>query len=157
MAGKSKQFKKPRKIGSKKEKNIDPVLQEEFRRCIQQLNGTDILLFVIKKELTKTDLNEDNNRLSIPKNQIIREFLNAEEYAIVKYGFEVLLIQPSLKQTRLQLKKWNMSHGNFYYNLINGWYRKVVENLENELCIGSTIHLWSFRIGKQLGFAMIKP
>ncbi|KAI9185116.1 hypothetical protein LWI28_004287 [Acer negundo] len=134
---KRKEIKKPKKIGSKKEKHVDTVLPEEFRRCIKELKSNGIL-FVIKKELTKTELNKDNNCLSIPKNQIISELLNAEEYAMVKYGFEVLLIQPSLKQSRLQLKKWDMSHGvNFCYNLINGWYRKLVKNLENEFCIGS--------------------
>ncbi|KAL6321092.1 hypothetical protein AAG906_012864 [Vitis piasezkii] len=65
-----------------------PELPEDLKVRIREMNGTHPIL-VLEKRLFKTDINEGENRLSMPLNQIRREFLSEDEKMRVVEGMQV--------------------------------------------------------------------
>ncbi|KAI4305190.1 hypothetical protein L6164_028573 [Bauhinia variegata] len=127
-----------------------PDLSIEFKDMIRKLEGTD-LRFLMQKYLYGTDVNMNNNRLSMPKSQIQCEFLSENEKAILDEregdkgrpsGVEVLLLDQCLREFRISLKKWDMRSVSVY-NLVRDWKRVIKEN---DLQKGDHIQLWSFRV-----------
>ncbi|XP_030950098.1 B3 domain-containing protein At1g05920-like [Quercus lobata] len=139
-------------------KNI--IMAKEFKNIIIAKNGSDVKL-VIQKKLYKTDMLGRFARLSIPKGQMIAEFLSEEEQMSLQQkkedgvhykGMEVQLIQPSLKECSISLKKWQQG-GNNSYMLSSPW-NKIAEN--NGLEVGDIIQLWSFRVNHSPCLILIK-
>nr|GFB21025.1 hypothetical protein [Tanacetum cinerariifolium] len=121
-----------------------------------EINGSEPKL-VIQKVLYKSDLKQDQNRLSLPLKKLETEdFLTIEEKLALENEneIEVRLVGPTLKMYKepMRLVIWNMTYTR---NLVlkTNWYRFVEENKEHlkEL---SKIQLWSFRKDQQLCFAI---
>ncbi|KAJ0014358.1 hypothetical protein Pint_20342 [Pistacia integerrima] len=130
------------------EVQVEPPMPERFRAIVESMNGSDVT-FVIEKELTKTDLKQQNNRLSLPKKQIKTDsFLTSEDKDILdakaNNEIKVLLVTPCEKQVGVTFKKWRMKN-TFVYNIIGDWFKKVVDDADNRLKVGKMVRLWSFR------------
>jgi hypothetical protein len=132
----------------------------KFEDKIKGMQGSDIKL-VIQKELTITDMQGSQDRLSIPSGQMMYEFLSKEEQVRLKEkeadgihfkGMEVPLIEPGLQESTVFLKKWKLGKNNCYM-LSKPWI-KVAKR--NKLESSDTIQLWSFRVNQSLHLALIK-
>ncbi|KAL5845513.1 hypothetical protein ACOSQ4_011471 [Xanthoceras sorbifolium] len=127
-----------------------------IRDIIESLNGTD-LKFLIKKHITKTDLNPRENRLLMPEKLMQEEFLTEEEKKILKQGrgLGVTVIEPCFEiTTNLQLKEWIMGK-RLYFALIGNW-SSIAENKKNHLEPGCMVKFWSFRKDSNLYFVLVK-
>ncbi|KAL6311458.1 hypothetical protein AAG906_012011 [Vitis piasezkii] len=129
-----------------------PELPEDFKVRIREMNGTHPIL-VLEKQLFKTDINKGENRLSMPLNQIRREFLSEDEKMRVAEGMQVKLIQPSLEETTVTFKKWKMKESCHLYVFTREW--KLIVH-DNSLEAGTRIQVWSFRVGSELWFALVR-
>ena len=136
------------------------LLPREFQEKIQELNGCEVK-FVTKKKLFSTDLNPKHARLSIPSTKIANRFLSQTEESSLEEGIKengklvglsVTVLDPSLKEYKMSLKKWRMEKSNVY-NLTKGW-NQIVRH--NDLQLHQTLQLWSFRVSSQLCFALVK-
>ncbi|KAE8008253.1 hypothetical protein FH972_004783 [Carpinus fangiana] len=156
-----KQMKNPTEIKQEVPDRPLPCIPTEFKDKIMGLQGSDINL-VIQKELTSTDTNASQARLSIPRGQMRYDFLSREEQVSLDEkegthckGMEVPLIEPSLQVSTIFLKKWKNSNRviNKNYMLSKPWI-KVTKR--NQLKPSNTIQLWSFRVDQKLHLALIK-
>ena len=162
------------KIFKKAEPEEPPM---ELENKIREMGGDDPKC-VIQKYLSPSDVSRNNNRLSIPVNQVLYpDFLRGDEKEKVKVKVRVennkkkrkkkqtkieginveLVVDKSFSTYHLCLKQWDMSTPT--YNLVNGrnnkgWYKNVVQ--ENKLNAYDLIQLWSFRVESQLRFALVK-
>ncbi|XP_062176143.1 putative B3 domain-containing protein At1g05615 [Alnus glutinosa] len=147
-----------------KRKRKNPIeikqMPTNFEYKIKGMQGSDIKL-VIQKELTITDMEGSQDRLSIPSGQMMHEFLSKEEQVMLKEkeadgihfkGMEVPLIEPDLQESTIFLKKWKLGKNNCYM-LSKPWI-KVAKR--NKLESSNTIQLWSFRGNQSLHLALIK-
>ncbi|KAJ0079616.1 hypothetical protein Patl1_23096 [Pistacia atlantica] len=130
------------------EVEVEPPMPKRFKAIIGRMSGSDIR-FVIEKALTETDLQQQSNRLSLPRKQVKTDsFLTNEEKDILdakeQNGIGVLLVTPCEKSVRVKLKKWRMSNG-FIYAIIGAWVKQVVDDADNRLEVGKMVRLWSFR------------
>ncbi|XP_059446352.1 B3 domain-containing protein At3g25182-like [Corylus avellana] len=137
-----------------------PSMPTEFKDKIMGLHGRDVKL-VIQKKLTTTDMEDSQDRLSIPRGQMRAYFLTQEEEAKLEEkeedgihlkGLKVALIEPSLKESAIFLKKWKLGSGSTYM-LSSPW--KNVAN-KNGLKKGNIVQLWSFRVDHNPCLALIK-
>ncbi|XP_059654220.1 B3 domain-containing protein At3g25182-like [Cornus florida] len=130
-----------------------------------ELHGTEIIL-VIQKALFATDCSLSHNRLSMPINKIRKkEFLRGDEAAFLetrdKYDhctvIQCLLIDPELEQFMIGLRMWDMpkrtSKGSSMYVLATPWIQIVDKN---KFCEDVVVQVWSFRVGFDLCFALVK-
>lgn len=132
-------------------------LPEIFRDKILAMHGQDVML-VMKKTLTATDMNPGQSRLSIPKSQILADFLSRDEIRTLddKKGILVSLIEPCLEVRHdLQLKKWKNKSGTFSYVLTKHWNAVAHPFERNRLKKDSLIQLWSFRVNGNLHFCLV--
>ncbi|KAJ9679877.1 hypothetical protein PVL29_021706 [Vitis rotundifolia] len=129
-----------------------PELPEDFKVLIREMNGTHPIL-VLEKQLFKTDIDEHENRLSMPLKQIRREFLSEDEKMRVMEGMQVKLIQPTLEETIVTFKKWKMKESCHLYVFTRQW-KFIVDN--NSLEARTPIQVWSFRVGSELRFALVR-
>ncbi|OMO90890.1 hypothetical protein COLO4_18803 [Corchorus olitorius] len=138
-----------------------PPMPEEFRKCIENLGGTDISL-VIHKIIFDTDLSKSHNRLSITIKKIKNKFFSDdEETNFIKSGEakEVKLVEPCLKVSKVNLTSWLIGGSQaFVFN--NQWHKIVVENADT-LKTMAVFQIWSFWVRREsqkpdLGFALIK-
>jgi hypothetical protein len=115
----------------------------ESKDKITGLKGSDIV-FVIQKELTITDMNASQNRLSVPWDPKKDDFLRSEEQlgleekeadGIHFKGKKVQLIEPGLQLSTIILKKWKLGSRNCYV-LSNTWMDVAKRN---RLMPGNTI------------------
>ena len=106
-------------------------------------------VLVIQKKLFQADIEAQQNRLSMPLNQISSDgFLSeAEKKKVGHKGLDVRFIEPSMKENCLKLRKWcykkkkkNMSVFSYVFN--KNWY-DVVEN--NRLKVGDIVQVWFSR------------
>ena len=136
-----------------------PELPEEFKNRIRELNGTDTK-FLMHKTLSNTDVEPNNNRLSMPVKKVECEFLSQAEKAVLDereskkklVGLEVTVIDPCLREFSLLLKKWDMKTTSTY-NLVSAW-NHIVSN--NKLRRDHQLHIWSFRVENKLYFLLNK-
>ncbi|OIV90262.1 hypothetical protein TanjilG_11990 [Lupinus angustifolius] len=135
-------------------------LPQEFIDKINEMGGNETTL-LITKSLFDSDLNEQQNRLSIPSKQIKNEnFVREGELDDLEGGkcIEVKLIQPSLEVTNLTLAKWNMRKNDgkvsSSYVLRSSSWKKVIK--ANQLKVNDRIQVWSFRIQEELCMAIVK-
>lgn len=143
--------------------NLSPELPMNFKSKIREITGTESeevgLIFFCEKNLSWSDVNPAASRLLMPLKKLKNDFLTEEEKVILarKGSIEALLIQPSLDECKIKLKKWDMggkSKGNFTENyvLVTTW-NKVVE--DNNMAQDMKVQLWSFRRGDELCFALV--
>ncbi|RYQ99695.1 hypothetical protein HN51_050104 [Arachis hypogaea] len=149
---------------SKKPVNQNQELSElpqNFKNLISDMGGSKITL-LIEKTLYQSDLNPQQNRLSIPSQQVKdKDFLLPTELEILeeKKGIKVKLIQPSLEITELTLIKWFMHKGpesekvSISYVLRSNWVKVAkANNLEKD----DVVQVWSFRVDEKLCMAIVK-
>lgn len=122
----------------KREQNPPLVVVKKMK----SMNGSN-LKFLMKKNLEKTDTSKWHDRLSMPKIQIAREFLNEQEIKEIKNGFiAVVIIEPCGLESSLKLTIW--SSGSDVYVLRSVW-RNIALREENGLKVGIGIDIWCFR------------
>ncbi|XLS91311.1 hypothetical protein HN51_067319 [Arachis hypogaea] len=147
--------------------NQEPVNQESselpqnFKNLISDMGGSRITL-LIEKTLYPSDLNPQQNRLSIPSQRVKdKDFLLPTELETLeeKKGIKVKLIQPSLEITELTLIKWFMHKGpksekvSVSYILRSNWVKVAkANNLQKD----DVIQVWSFRVEDKLCMAIVK-
>ncbi|KFK31191.1 hypothetical protein AALP_AA6G080200 [Arabis alpina] len=128
---------------------------------MREENGFDPK-FICEKELTKTDIAKQQNRLLIPMSKIQdTDFLNADERRMImehnrkhrEKGVGVTFVGPNRQKYELDLRIWDMNSTSNYV-LVSGWYNATVSN---SLRQNQTIRLWSFHTPKKLFFALAPP
>lgn len=171
--GKSRKLSKKLKNGYDND-NVDHPMEEErpelplaFKEIIGHMKGSDVKL-VIQKQLTKSDLTQNNGRLSIPKGRVIESFLTPTEESCLDYvrkrkgeeknkigSMVVSMLDHNLNLwDDMCLKKWKMETTEVY-NITCGWNELVKDNhWENDQKI--KVQLWSFRRNLNLNFALVK-
>ncbi|KAI3719955.1 hypothetical protein L6452_20861 [Arctium lappa] len=124
----------------------------------EEMKGSDLML-VIQKILYATDLAKNQNRLSMPINQLeTLEFLTADEKRLLdtKDGeIDVPLLGPTLRMhaNPMKLKMWQLKT-TCNYVLRTGWNQFVESNSE-DLKEHRKVQVWSFRRDQQLCFALV--
>uniref|UniRef100_A0A7N2MX91 Uncharacterized protein n=1 Tax=Quercus lobata TaxID=97700 RepID=A0A7N2MX91_QUELO len=109
-----------------------PVLSIQFKHKIDELKGQDLKL-VIQKQLSLTDMDSSSARLSIPKGQMRADFLAQEDQeqrepnSTSCKGMQVPLIEPSLADSTIILKKWKLDSG-ISYIFGSGWQTVAKKN-----------------------------
>ncbi|XP_059446362.1 B3 domain-containing protein At2g31420-like [Corylus avellana] len=161
--GKSRKPKRQRKNPTEIKQAVPdqpPCMPTEFKNRIMGLQGSDINL-VIQKVLTDTDMKGSQDRLSIPRGQMRYDFLSSEEQVSLEEkeadgkhfkGMEVPLIEPSLKESSIFLKKWKLG-SSCCYMLSSPWINIAKRN---GLKSGNDVQLWSFRVNQRPHLALIK-
>ncbi|XP_047942255.1 B3 domain-containing protein At1g05920-like [Salvia hispanica] len=147
-----------------------PRLPEEFRRAIEEMaRGKELTApatLVIQKELFRTDVSKNHNRLSIPASQISDGFLTEEERrrlgARRKGRVDVRVVEASGEAVAAKLCRWVMAKGEGRKRkrkttscsyVINGAWNEIVER--NVLELGMEVQLWCFRIDGELCFLVV--
>ncbi|XP_060215717.1 uncharacterized protein LOC132642652 [Lycium barbarum] len=113
---KKRNFIKFKRTKSESEQIPHAELPENVKNRINQLGKrVKEVKLIIQKEIYKTDASESHNRLSIPAAQITDKFLRdkEEEHLCMRNGkkvnpLEVRVIDPSLKISVLELRRWEM-------------------------------------------------
>jgi hypothetical protein len=161
--GKSRKPKKQRKNPTEIKQAVPylpPCMPTEFKNRIMGLQGSDINL-VIQKVLTDTDMKGSQDRLSIPRGQIRYDFLSSEEQVSLEEKqadgkhfkvMEVPLIEPSLKESSIFLKKWKLGNS-CSYTLSSPWINIAKRNGVKS---GNDVQLWSFRVNQRPHLALVK-
>ncbi|KAI3719945.1 hypothetical protein L6452_20851 [Arctium lappa] len=131
---------------------------ERLKKFItEEMKGSDLKL-VIQKILYATDLAKNQNRLSMPINQLeTLEFLTADEKRLLdtKEGvIDVPLLGPRLRMHAkpMKLTKWRLKT-TCNYVLRTNWHQ-FVENNSEDLTVNTKIQMWSFRKDERLCFAL---
>ncbi|KAL5063221.1 hypothetical protein RYX36_024970 [Vicia faba] len=130
-----------------------PELPSHVNDMIKVLNGSDIK-YIMCKELFKSDLNNNLNRLSMPITQIKSDFLTEIEKATLEtrdqeekpIGIKVTVLDPCFNEFSLFLKKWNMKTTSIYI-LHQDWTHVLLENKFKE---NQKLDIWSFRVNEKL-------
>lgn len=127
-----------------------PEMPTTMRDRIEEMGGYEINL-VIQKQLTDTDLNKNEGRLSMPKKKLAFDFTTEEERNLLsqqenknKKGINVMIMNNMVEDIRsICLKKWKIGSGNGdVYCLMTQWNAFVEET---GLKSGQHIQLWCFR------------
>ncbi|PSR98694.1 B3 domain-containing protein [Actinidia chinensis var. chinensis] len=149
--------------------NQPSELPQNFQEYIRNLNGSEAVL-VIEKQLYYSDVNKGSGRLSMPLNQVmLTDFLGQGEMELLHNYREIkakILSEPPDQKEFMEhdicLIMWKMEKGpdqkkakkaNYTCNLRSGWndVRK-----KNNLCKNMIVQMWSFHVGEQLWFALVK-
>lgn len=127
-----------------------------LKNRIAEMGGFDIKI-VTQKQLQDTDVNENHDRLMIPT----KKLLNGGEDEENNNEMEVLIVDPLLRESVVELQMWKTGSGETFC-LTCGW--NSLARL-NSLECGDYIQLWSFRTGdfvetqtvtSNLCFALVK-
>ncbi|CAI9278709.1 unnamed protein product [Lactuca saligna] len=132
------------------------ITQELEEFITNKLKGTEAKA-VIQKTLYRSDLKENQNRLSMPMKQLKPdEFLRKNEKEDLENGMElkVRLLGPRLEmhEEPMMLKMWRMNSTRNYV-LKTNWNHFVMAN-KKDLEINKKIQVWSFRREEKLCFAI---
>ncbi|CAH1424077.1 unnamed protein product [Lactuca virosa] len=145
-------------VENKKVEIVRNKITQELEEFItNELKGKEAKV-VIQKTLYKSDLEENQNRLSMPMKQVIKsdEFLRKNEKQDLENGkeFEVKLWGPRLEMHKkpMVLKMWHMKSTSNYV-LKTNWNHFVMAN-KKDLEINKKIQVWSFRRDEKLCFAI---
>ncbi|KAK3005984.1 hypothetical protein RJ639_016551 [Escallonia herrerae] len=145
-------------VGVAEETDPNP-LPKRFKKRIHEKGGKNVVL-VIQKSLFQTDVSETHCRFSIPVNQVkgVKFLTKAEMKKLDKRAegghcgeIPTLLIEPNLGECEIKLSKWSLRTCSMYV-LLKPW-KEVVQR--NKLEKGMDVQLWSFRVGSELGFALV--
>ncbi|KAH1033720.1 hypothetical protein J1N35_045894 [Gossypium stocksii] len=132
-----------------------PLMPEGLERHIVENMGGSNCVLVIQKQLFFSDVNPQASRLLIPFSQVeSHEFLNESEVERLKNkeAIKACLVEPSMKETEINFKWWDMRK-NLMYVITTSW-NSIVKN--NRLKAEDVIQLWSFRVDSTLCFALQK-
>ncbi|KAJ9185694.1 hypothetical protein P3X46_005292 [Hevea brasiliensis] len=136
-----------------------PELPQEFKEKIKEMHGTEVQL-VITKTITNTDRKDAQGRLSMPKRQILCEFLKEDEREKLEKNEDMkvkIMIDPNLKLSDMIFKRWNMRKpkGNTSTSFV---FRTHWNDLRKKIGVksGELIQVWSFRVEEKLYFALIR-
>ncbi|CAI0374345.1 unnamed protein product [Linum tenue] len=140
-----------------------PPLPERFASYIDEVRGREVKM-VIQKRLSRTDLDQSQARLSIPRGAVEEEFLTAEEAAELgkrwgTHGCRLggvdarLIVEPREKEWLVHLKQWGTVFGRGNYVLTSQWNSVVEEVKFGE---DDAIQLWSFRVGRELNLVLVR-
>ncbi|KAK7251921.1 hypothetical protein RIF29_35532 [Crotalaria pallida] len=151
--------KKSKKVIVLKVATPPPELPNRFMDRIKELNGSDIK-YLMQKELRRSDICKNNDRLSMPENQIKCEYLREEEKEKIKkdknskgrlVGMSVTVMidddaddPRKLAEYNLLLKIWEMREGLFVDNLTR-WSNVMKEDKKVELFYYLYIRNWNDR------------
>ncbi|CAA3014104.1 Hypothetical predicted protein [Olea europaea subsp. europaea] len=108
---------------------------------------------------------QDQNRFTIPANQIREEFLSNEEktnlsvYASKgrKMAMKVKIIEPLLGEGTVELRRWDLKKDSGRSSssyVLNKTWGEIREN--NKLKIGDVMQLWPVRVDEELLFVLVK-
>ncbi|CAA2963820.1 Hypothetical predicted protein [Olea europaea subsp. europaea] len=145
-----------------------PPLPIQFKNAIKTLaQGRSVseIKLVIQKQLFASDMAQDQNRFTIPANQIREEFLSYEEKTNLskyvskrrKMDMKVKIIEPLLGEGRVELRRWDLkkySGRSSSSYVLNKTWGEIREN--NKLKIGDVMQLWAVRVDEELLFALVK-
>ncbi|CAA2936476.1 Hypothetical predicted protein [Olea europaea subsp. europaea] len=145
-----------------------PPLPIQFKnaiRAIAQGRSVSEAKLVIQKQLFASDTAKDQNRFTIPANQIREEFLSNEEKMYLsryaskgrKMAMEVKIIEPLLGEGTVELRKWDLEKYSGRSSLsyvLNKTWGEILEN--NKLEIGNVMQLWAVRVDEELLFVLVK-
>ncbi|XP_056689196.1 uncharacterized protein [Spinacia oleracea] len=117
---------------------------------------------ILEKNLTDSDLKDDQGRLAIPKLQTT-EFLTPDEETLLATKIDVnknnkidvkVIMESSVYN--MCLSRWNYgnNNSNWKYVLKNEW-KKL--KMDKDLKAGDIIRIVSFRSEKRLNFAIVRP
>ncbi|KAF8413143.1 hypothetical protein HHK36_001119 [Tetracentron sinense] len=151
---KKKKKKTTKKKGASCSSDPAPQMPENLMNELERMGATEIT-YLMQKKLFDTDISKGHNRLSIPTSQVDgRDFLTKKEKKTVqkkKDGvLEVVVVDPMAGHWTLNFTQWKMKSSNIYA-LIKQWKQLVKAN---NLCVGDTILLWSFRCDSKLCFVL---
>ncbi|XP_050387350.1 B3 domain-containing protein At3g25182-like [Argentina anserina] len=142
----SKKKKKKRRSMMEMDKGLyqpPPDLPEEYKKM---MNGAKAEL-VIQKQLFTSDMKPDQNRLSLPWQQILcKEFLRPNEIEsleLPKTFLKVPLIDPKLGKEVISVSMWQMSSSEEKTVVLYSNWNYIVT--KNGLVRGDLIQIWSFR------------
>ncbi|CAA3030167.1 Hypothetical predicted protein [Olea europaea subsp. europaea] len=142
-----------------------PIKFKNAIRAIAQGRTVSEAKLVIQKQLFASDTAKDQNRFTIPANQIREEFLSNEEKMYLsgyaskgrKMAMEVKIIEPLLGEGTVELRKWDLEKYSGRSSLsyvLNKTWGEILEN--NKLEIGNVMQLWAVRVDEELLFVLVK-
>ncbi|MBA0634224.1 hypothetical protein Godav_022195, partial [Gossypium davidsonii] len=94
-----------------------PLLPEGLKRHIVENMGGSNCVLVIQKQLFFSDVNPQASRLLIPFSQVeSHEFLNESEVERLKNkeAIKACLVEPSMEETEINFKWWDMRKNSMY-------------------------------------------
>ncbi|PWA80710.1 B3 domain-containing protein, DNA-binding pseudobarrel domain protein [Artemisia annua] len=122
---------------------------------IRSIGGSNLEL-MFEKRLTKTDVTKSQGRLLIPVKQVKNlGFLTKDEKNILmrnKEGINVRVLDSKRRTWTLNLGIWSMSSSENYV-FKSGWNHVVNANGLKE---NMMVRVWSFRVDKQMCFALVR-
>ena len=138
-----------------------PASPVAFEKKISAMGGTDVHV-IIEKQLSKTDIDKDQDRLLMPPKQLKKlDFVKDEELEVMlqkdergkSKGIEVPLIRPDLEEGKIVLTRWDSKKGN-YSSFVLRAFRKVVR--VHKFQEKDVVQVWSFRVQQRLHLALVK-
>ncbi|CAI9113019.1 OLC1v1013540C1 [Oldenlandia corymbosa var. corymbosa] len=160
---------KPPKIKKDNGPHPPPDLPVGYRNKILERAGNREVgktVLVIQKRLTKTDLQGNQNRFSIPKRKIKNEFLNNPDKELLKQRDEdghckvltLEVIEPQDRVESVNLRRWlmNKEHGkpSVSYVLNGDGWKNIRDG--NNFQIGNLVQLWSVELDKRPCLIFVK-
>ncbi|KAL6183193.1 hypothetical protein ACLB2K_044604 [Fragaria x ananassa] len=125
---------------------IHQDLPENFKRKIETMGGdSNKAQLVLQKRLYKSDIEKQQNRLSLPMNQLLCNFLEPDEVRRLENTEEfmdITIIDPMGEEEPVCFKKWTYKETVKSYVLITQWSGVAKKN---GLEPGDLIQVWSFR------------
>ncbi|CAI9113014.1 OLC1v1013535C1 [Oldenlandia corymbosa var. corymbosa] len=145
-----------------------PDLPVEFKKKILERAGyreVESEVLVIQKRLTKTDVKGQQNRFSIPANQV-KGFPDKEDKEFLKQrdkdghckAIPVGIIEPQDKVQTVNLRRWEMKKtkgGPSIVYVLNGDGWKNIRD-GNKLRVGNLVQLWRVKIEGRLCLIFVK-
>ncbi|CAA2963488.1 Hypothetical predicted protein [Olea europaea subsp. europaea] len=145
-----------------------PPLPIQFKNAILDIaQGRTVseVKLVIQKQLFASDMAKDQNRFTIPANQIREEFLSNEERIYLsryaskgrKVAMEVKIIEPLLGEGTVELRRWDLKKYSGRSSLsyvLNKTWGEICEN--NKLKTGDVMQLWAVRVDEELVLVLVK-
>lgn len=138
-------------------------------QVMRSIDGAEDPKLIIEKKLDLNDVDTNQNRLSIPINNVIQhDFLTLDESRIIddddittnegKMGVGAILVDQRTTKWNVGFKQWVLTttSGRSYWSFVlRGEWSGVV--VANGLKAGDRINLWSFRCRGILFFALVPP
>ncbi|PON97629.1 B3 domain-containing protein [Trema orientale] len=142
-----------------------PPMPEALMEKLRGIEGVDLssTKLVIQKQLRQSDLQHNQNRISMPLRQITEEQFLTDEETTALAGrmehderhveeLEVKFVDPRLEHTRgISLRRWDYNSSTSYV-LTKGWYNMVKSN---QLRAKEIVQIWFFRANNIPGFALV--
>ncbi|PON75786.1 B3 domain-containing protein [Parasponia andersonii] len=142
-----------------------PPMPEALMEKIRGIEGVDLSSteLIIQKQLRQSDLQQNQNRISMPLRQITEEQFLTDEETTALTGrmendekhveeLEVKFVDPRLEHIRgISLRRWDYNSSTSYV-LTKGWYNMIKSN---QLRAKEIVQIWFFRANNIPGFALV--